>query len=120
VPVKGAKEVSRNFKKLTGNIAGNISELTMTKVLIAGRAASDRITPVDTQNLIGSGFKRVEKTANGWAGQVGYIAEYSVFVHDGGPKNWQKAAAEDKFLLKGFERDAISEIINIINKGYKV
>jgi hypothetical protein len=120
VPVKGAKEVSRNFKKLVGNIAGNISERTLTKVLITGAAAAARITPVDTANLINSQFRRTEQDTNGWIGQVGYTAAYAVFVHNGGEKSWQKAAAEALFLQKGFERDGLSEIINIITREYKV
>ena len=120
MPVKGIKEVNRNFRALVGDIAGNISEKTITKVLITGAAAAARITPVDTSNLINSQFRRIDKTPVGLIGVVGYTANYAVFVHEGGEKNWQKAAAEASFLQKGFERDALSEIISIINREYRI
>jgi hypothetical protein len=120
MPVKGVKEVNQNIKRFIDKARGPITEVTLTKVLIAGAAHAARITPVDTSNLINSQFRRVEKGASGMFGRVGYTAAYARFVHDGGEKSWQKASAEAQFLRKGFERDGLGEIKRIIAQGYKV
>jgi hypothetical protein len=146
MPVKGVKEVNQNIKRFIDKARGPITEVTLTKVLIAGAAHAARITPVDTSNLINSQFRRVVKLGDGWTGTAGYTAEYAKWVHEmpgtlkGKPRsevksfttkaggvafesnqgNFWSPNGEPEFLRKGFERDGLSEIKGIIQAGYKI
>ncbi len=131
MPVKGIREVNRNFAKLTKDIAGQITEKTLTQVLIVGAAEAARITPVDTSNLINSQFRRTTPTGNGWTGMVGYTANYAGFVHgakgtlagqpraNGNGAYWSQSG-EPEFLRKGFEVYGIDQIRKIIINGYRL
>lgn len=55
--------------------------------------------PVDTSNLINSAYTMM----TGLKGVFGFGAEYAGFVHEGGPKNWQKPGASHRFLELGVE-----------------
>jgi hypothetical protein len=72
--------------------------------------------PVDTANLITSAFRSVVRRGKTWVGTMGYGAAYAAFVHDGGPKNWQKAGASDKYLAKGL-RDFLDKDLRTIIQG---
>jgi hypothetical protein len=136
MPVKGVKEVNQNIKRFIDKARGPITEVTLTKVLIAGAAHAARITPKGaTGNLLESGFRRVIKSAGGMSGMVGYTAEYAAAVHEatgklkGSPRpkvkgvpqgNFWDPFGEPEFLRKGFERDGLGEIKRIIAQGYKV
>ncbi|MCC4288515.1 hypothetical protein [Vreelandella aquamarina] len=120
MPTRGGRNVRRNFSRTVGRIAGPLTDRIVTEVLIIGEGWAANLTPVDTSNLINSRFRTVTNTATGTVGVVGYTAAYAAAVHDGGPKNWKKAAAEDEFLKKGFERDGRGEIEAHISRSYRV
>ena len=142
--VRGTQDVKRNMRKIVGKITGTMTEKAVTKILIAGQAASDAITPIDSGNLINSKFREVKRTTTGYRGTTGYTAEYAKWVHEmsgklkGQPRahfgktregvefgggtgvgNYWDPNAEPKFLKKGFERDAADEIQQIIKSSYK-
>ena len=120
MPVKGIDQVNRRIKSTLNNIAGNISKKTMLTVLNTGMNHAVLITPVgDTSNLINNRSVSVNETANGLQGYALFFADYAKYVHDGGPKNWQRLGAEDAFLYKGFEEN-IPELRQIIINGYKI
>ena len=144
--VRGVKEVNKNVNLIMSKINGPLSQTTITKVLIAGNAAAAAITPIDTANMINSQFRSVDKVGGGWIGTAGYTAEYAKWVHEmpgtlkGKPRSEVKSFTtksgsvafasnqgnfwgpngEPEFLLKGFERDALSQIVRIILDGYKI
>lgn len=120
MPVKGGNKVRRNMRRTVGRITGTLTNRAITEILIIGEGYAAELTPVDTSNLINSRFRQVTDTATGAKGVVGYTANYAIFVHEGGPKNWQKAGAEDEFLRKGFEENGRSEIEAHIRRRYRV
>lgn len=117
--VKGIKDVNRRFAKLTGRIAGPMTNRAMTEIIIIGEGYAAELTPVDTSNLINSRYRQVTNTATGTKGIVGYTANYALWVHEGGPKNWKKSAASDQFLSKGFE-NANTEIQAHLRRRYRM
>lgn len=119
VKVSGIKQVARNMNSFVKGVDQFVSKKTLTEVVITASNYAAILTPVDTANLINSQYMFVNDTATGWRAGVGYAANYAGIVHDGGPKNWQKAAAQDEFLRKGFE-DNIPELRQIIINGYRV
>ncbi|MDF3917517.1 hypothetical protein P3W43_01465 [Salinicola salarius] len=119
MPIKGGRNVRRNFARTVGRIAGPLTDRVVTEILIIGEGYAVNLTPVDTSNLINSRFRQVTSTTTGTKGVVAYTAEYAAAVHDGGEKNWQKAAAEDEFLAKGFQRDGRADIEAHIRRSYR-
>lgn len=117
--VKGVDKVNANIQKIVGRITTTATREAVTKALIIGQQYAVMLTPIDTAALINSRFMQVVNTATGFTGRVGYTASYAAFVHDGGPKNWQKTGAEDEFLRKGFERDGRAEIDAVIRAEYE-
>lgn len=120
MPVKGGDKVRRNTKNIISNIRGIKTPEVLQEVMIIGLANAARLTPVDTGNLLQSQFKRQVKTSTGYRGTAGYTASYAPFVHDKKGQDFKKAAAENEFLIKGFERDGKNEIRAAIVRGYRV
>lgn len=119
MPIKGGNNVRRKMARELRNIAGPLTEKVVTEILIIGEGYAVNLTPVDTSNLINSRYRRIQSTATGTIGIIGYTAAYAAAVHEGGPKNWQKASAEDKFLEKGFSRDGKADIAAHIKRRYQ-
>lgn len=71
-----------NLAKIFADIAGPMTEKTITEVLIIGGGYADAITPVDIGTLLNSRFRIVEKTTDGYQGRYGYTAEYALWVHN--------------------------------------
>ena len=117
--VKGVQQTNAALSRLVGKITTTTTHTALTKALMIGRQYATMLTPVDTSNLINSVFLRVDPSATGFTGRVGYTAAYAPFVHDDGPKNWQKPGAEDEFLKKGFERDGRAEITAALRGEYE-
>ena len=137
--------VRRNLKALTEKITGPLSEKTVTQALIVGGMYADLLTPQDTGNLLRSRYREVTRSGNGWVGQYGYTAAYAAAVHGssgklkgqpradfgktsagqafgGGTKTgkYWDPKAEPEFLTKGFERDGLEKIKQVIIKGMQV
>jgi hypothetical protein len=138
-------DVRKNLKNLMGEIAGPKSEKTITQALIVGGMYADLLTPQDTGNLLRSRFREVKQSGNGWIGRYGYTASYAAAVHGSSGKlkgqprahfgktrsgesfgggtgvgRYWDPKAEPEFLTKGFERDGLDKIRQIIIKGMSV
>lgn len=118
--VRGVTQVNRNLEQIFSKVSEDKARSAITKALLIGQQYAVALTPVDTANLINSRFMQIINTPTGFTGRVGFTANYATFVHDGGPKNWQKPGAEDEFLKKGFERDGIDEIDAVIRQEMKI
>lgn len=117
--VGGVRETNAVLGRLVGRITTTTTQNAVQKALMIGAQYATMLTPVDTGNLINSRFISVFPTATGFTGRVGYTAEYAGYVHDGGPKNWQKPGAEHEFLRKGFERDGSAEVHAALRSEYE-
>jgi len=76
----------------------------VTQALILGASEASVMTPVDTNTLLNSQFRKVDKDGSKIVGTVGYTAEYAADVHDPNIKQrFRRSTAEKEFLKKGFE-----------------
>lgn len=83
MPVRGIERVRANYRRTVQKIAQPVSEGAVYAVLSQGRAMADTMTPVDTSNLINSGYAPQIKIARGKVtGAVGYTARYAAAVHE--------------------------------------
>lgn len=82
MPVKNMGPVRSKLKATFEKIANEMTEQTVTAVLIIGGGHADALTPVELGTLVNSRFRHVQKTADGWSGQYGYTAEYAGWVHN--------------------------------------
>jgi len=70
------------------------------------KAEAQKITPVDTTNLIGGAYTDNNTTGDVITGEVGYKADYAPYVHEmPAGTNWKKPSAENKFLEKALTRN---------------
>lgn len=121
MPVSGGGKVRQRFKNEIERLAVKQTVKTVNEILIEGLSKAAVLTPVDTQNLIGSQSRITRLVPGGVLGRAGYTANYSAFVHDPRVKqNFTKATAEKEFLRKGFERDGLENIKAIIKGNYTV
>lgn len=131
MPVKGVKQVQQNVTKLLTEITGPITEKTMVEVLITGQAYAAAITPRNTSTLVNSQYRKLIPASDGLIGKVGYAANYAQYVNDakgtlkGQPRPGNQGVywgpdGEPDFLRKGFERDGIDDIRQVIKRGYKL
>lgn len=94
----------------------------VTLALKSIEAATSPYVPVDKSLLINSAYSRLRPFKGstgltGVLGEFGYGASYAGFVHEGGPKNWQKAGASDKFLEKGvndFINETLDDLLSVL------
>jgi hypothetical protein len=77
MPIKKASNPQRLFTKV-----GQITEKAMTEILAVIDAQSAQYVPIDTAALINSRFRRVETTATGIVGTVGYTQAYAAALHE--------------------------------------
>jgi len=134
MPLKGVKEAKAATKALVGRIAGDLSERTVTEILIIGQGEAAVLTPVATSVLINSQFRRVTASAGGVHGRVGYTAAYAAAVNaakgtllgTNTPRNpatlgnvWDPGAEPD-FLRKGCEEKGADAIKAAIKRGMKL
>lgn len=140
-----AKSVRKNLAALTNRIAGPMAQKTLTQALIVGGMYADLLTPIDTGNLLRSRYRLVRREGDSWVGQYGYTAAYAAAVHGmsgklkGQPRahfgktkaglefgggtgkgRYWDPNAEPEFLTKGFERDGLNAIRQVITKGMSV
>ena len=131
MPVKGVKHVQQRVTKLLTEITGPITEKTMMEVLITGQAYAAAITPRDTSTLVNSQYRKLTPVTDGLVGRVGYAANYAQYVNDakgtlkGKPRPGNRGVywgpdGEPDFLRKGFERDGIDDIKEVIKRGYSI
>lgn len=140
MPVKGLKEVRQQLRKELANISGTLPERALLEVLITASGFAATMTPIDTGNLIGSQFRRVETSGTKVKGIMGYTAAYAAAVHDKpgtlkdatgkaamrDPKDPKRGKfwdpdAEPEFLRRAFEDpDARADIDAVIKRRMKI
>lgn len=145
MPMKGVKEAKAATKALVGRIAGDLTERTVTEILIIGAGYASILTPVDTSLLINSQYRHVTHVFGATFGRVGYTAAYAAAVNamsgklKGQPRadfgttragqafgggtgvgNYWDPGGEPDFLRKGFERDGKADIKAAIKRGMKL
>jgi len=79
--ITGTATVLANLNK---EVLG-IKRRTRSKMIMIGlkvQGDSMRITPVDTGNLVGSAYMVVIKSSQGHGVEIGYTANYALFVHE--------------------------------------
>ena len=118
----GLDRASRRLSDELKQVGEEGSEKFVTLSLKMIEAASAPYVPVATSELLNSAFSRVRPYMNstsmgGFIGEFGYGANYAGFVHEGGPKNWQKAGASDRFLELGVE-DFINESLDSLLSAF--
>lgn len=131
MPVKGLKEVRQQLRTTFGNIKGPMVEKAIVEVLITAGGFAATMTPIDTSNLINSGYRKITAMNTKVVGVIGYTAAYAAAVHDkkgttmgknvprstADPSrgNFWDPNAEPEFLRKAFEepdaRAAIDEVM---------
>lgn len=128
MPVRGIERVRANYRRTVEKIISQKSEAAIYAILSQGRAMADKMTPIDTSNLINSGYApQITATGGTVVGTIGYTASYAFFVHDadgklrGQPRangngNYWDPNAEPKFLSEGFEQ--IKSSIPAILRAY--
>jgi hypothetical protein len=128
MPVRGIERVRANFRRTVQKIAAPVTEGAVYAVLSQGRAMADTMTPVDTSNLINSGYAPQITVARGKVtGTVGYTASYAFAVHEapgtlkgqprpGGRGDYWDPNAGPRFLVEGF--DQLKSSVPAILKAY--
>lgn len=130
MPVKGIERVKINLGKKLEEISDQKTEKAVYIIASQGRAVADTMTPVDTSNLINSGYApKITKTDSGVRADVGYTAKYAFSVHEkpgtlkgtprknGNGQYWDPSG-EPQFLAKGFE-EIKPKIKTILKEVYK-
>lgn len=142
MPVKGLDAAKRKTSEIVGRITGELSERTVTEILIIGAGYASILTPVDTSLLINSQYREVSTVFGLTRGRVGYTAAYAAAVNKmsgklkGQPRadfgttragdsfgggtgvgNYWDPGGEPHFLEKGFERDGKADIAAAVKRG---
>lgn len=142
MPLKGMKQARAATQALVGRISGELTERTVTEILIIGAGYASVLTPVDTSLLINSQYRQVTHVFGATFGRVGYTAAYAAAVNaasgklKGQPRadfgttrsgtafgggtgvgNYWDPGGEPDFLRKGFERDGKADIQAAIRRG---
>ena len=135
MPVSGIDQAKKNYSRLVDEVSRRKNPRVMQQVLDVGATNAALITPVDTSFLINSQFKRQFYRGDNLFGQVGYTANYARYVSESSGKlkgqarqkrngrsqgNYWDPNGEPDFLRKGFERDGIQQIKEIILNGLKL
>lgn len=108
---------------------GQITEKAMTEILGVIDSQTVQYVPIDTGALINNRFRRVEATATGLIGTIGFIQEYAAPLHE--RTNWKPKPpgspgkkgggfnpdATHHFLAKGVE-ESRAMIRKIIEANY--
>ncbi len=128
MPVRGIERVRANYRRTVQKIARPVSEGAVYAVLSQGRAMADTMTPIDTSNLINSGYAPQITVARGKVtGTVGYTASYAFAVHEAsgtlkgqsrlsGRGDYWDPNAQPRFLVEGF--DQLKSSVPAILKAY--
>lgn len=132
MPVSGLKEAKRKTAEIVGRITGELSERTVTEILIIGAGYASVSTPVATSLLINSQYRQVSSDGSGVHGRVGYTAAYAAAVENAkgtllgtntprSPATLGKVwdpGAKPHFLRDGFESaEARSDIEAAVKRG---
>lgn len=129
--VVGDQALYARLSSLLDSVQGDRLEKTITEMLIAAQGYSAQITPVATSNLINSQYRKVTASGDRVTGELGYGADYAIYVHQAqgklkglnvprSPKRlgfvWSPNG-EPKFLEKGIEEMVQQDAIAIIRRN---
>lgn len=114
--IEGLEAASRKLTEELNRVGKDTSHKFVVLALKSIEAAASPYVPVASSLLINSAYSTVRQAMGstampGYEGEFGYGANYAGYVHEGGPKNWQKAGASDAFLAKGVD-DFINETLD--------
>lgn len=127
--VKGLNDVLKNVQREFENMSRK-TERAVYEILQTGKALADTYTPVDTSNLLNSGYAPVVYSEAGKVtGFVGYTAKYAGYVHEmpgtlmgqlrpGGKGEYWGPDGQPQFLTVAFS-EIKNEIPGIIKNAYK-
>lgn len=126
--LKGVKQAKAATKALVGRISGELTQRTITEILIIGGGYAATMTPVDTSLLINSQARQVTHVFGATFGRLIYTAAYAAAVNaasgklKGKPRpdnrgTYWAPGGEPDFLRKGFERDGKEDIEAAIKRG---
>jgi hypothetical protein len=110
-------EILRNLNKEIRRIKGVVpAGLRLAALLV--KAESQKRTPVDTGNLRGSHYTRVDKIGSSQhVAEVGVTAEYGIYVHE--DLTVYHPTGEAKFLERAVGAKA-PEVLEILRRTAKV
>jgi hypothetical protein len=120
MPVTGLSSARRITTSFIADVTDRKAQRAVTVALIIGAGYAANLTPIDTSFLINSQFRKVNKKMGGYAGLIGYTANYAAAVHD--PANYQvfrRVGAEKLFLQKGFEQN-LREIDEQVKASFQI
>lgn len=107
-PLKGLNQVLANLNKEINGIKAR-TVAGMTELTLSVKRGSVQRTPIDTGNLRGSAFSKVEEEGTKIIGTVGYTAFYALYVHEM-PANYNFNQGENKFLEKSLLEHGVKVI----------
>lgn len=121
-------DINQRFQVALRGIGVRDTERAVTKILIQVGLNTAQYIPIDTSFLINSQYRKVEQTATGYAGEIGYGAKYAAAVHNASgklkgqprPKNrgvYWGPSGEPKFLEKGVD-DTTPQLNQILREEY--
>jgi hypothetical protein len=114
--MEGLEEAQKAIDKAIKGLENAPREM-VNEILKGVERHTLQFVPVDTSNLINSRYIQVIETSDGKSvGEFGFNADYAVHVHEGGPKDWQKAGASDMFLWLGAEEFIEQDLDNVLAK----
>lgn len=115
VAIEGLERASARLSQEIEKTGKQSNSRFITLCLKSVEAQTSPYVPVDNSLLINSAFTRLLGSGSAQiVGEFGYGAEYAGFVHEGGPKNWQKAGASDRFLELGVEAFIKEDLDNLL------
>lgn len=131
MPVKGVKSVNKKINSFLSKQATRTTERVVQEILIEGLSHAISLAPMDTSTLVNSQFTNLRPISNGIRGEAGFSASYAAHVHEAkgtlkgqdrpnSRGQYWSPNAEPEFLKKGFERDGLESIKQIIKRGYKI
>ena len=131
MPARGIREAKRKTRQIAGRITGQLSERTLTELLITAQGFSTLMTPAEYGNLRNSQYRIVRAYGGGIKGQIGYTANYAAAVHNASGKlagmprlsgngNYWDPAGEPKFLEKAFEGSNLEAIDAVVRRGMRI
>ncbi len=113
--VENLDSVMAKIRALNGQLSGDRLEAALTEMSDKTIEYAAIITPIKTSNLLNSRYRRVYKDGSKMIGEVGYTANYALYVHEAPEKLKGRAVyrspkrygyvwspnGENKFLEKG-------------------
>lgn len=115
--VEGLESIIRRLKTVAGETAGGVERGLMMGAAEVFREAQ-RLVPIDTGNLKGSGSIRKEGSGFQTDAIISYGANYAIFVHEN--LEAQHAAPTQAKFLEQPARELRPRVVQIIRREAKI